>query len=398
MHQRSAGRRHIGGTSSTSVGTAIRLAQSSAEYPTLLLLLRVATAAAVVGGEKKDKWGNRRRIAEDKGEPLRIRGARRLAACGSVDHSHLQSGRLRVGAATAVRRAMTFHFDGDLATAGSHDLHDEASPFDVALQFSFSRLWRLAFFVSSHRPISQPANLPLSPSAARRLSLHMLHRCTRTFAPTLRLRPIRSPLAPLHFAPARNLSLLCPPPSRQPQHHQQPHLSRPFPRAPLLSHRGMSSGVPAAYAPPALLPPALHDGRSALQLYPALVESAARSPASFPFGRFSLPGACVFFATALSYASVNQSPIMAGHVLIMPRSNISRVRDLPPDQLADLWLTAQHVGRVLEDRFGAEALTLGTEAGTAGERGREGEGEGRVPAAISTFAKSRPQRAAGPSR
>lgn len=136
----------------------------------------------------------------------------------------------------------------------------------------------------------------------------------------------------------------------------------------------MSSGVPAAYAPPPLLPPALHDGRSALQVHPALVDAATRSPASFPFGRISLPGACVFFATALSYASVNQSPIMAGHVLIMPRSNIPRVRDLPPDQLCDLWLTAQHVGRVLEDRFGAEALTLGTEAGTAGEGERGGEG------------------------
>jgi bis(5'-adenosyl)-triphosphatase len=90
-------------------------------------------------------------------------------------------------------------------------------------------------------------------------------------------------------------------------------------------------------------------------------------PHLYPFGRIALPASSIFFATPLSFVSVNLSPIMPGHVLVMPRSNIARVTDLPPDQLCDLWLTAQHVGRVFEKEFKAPALTLaiqdGAEAG-----------------------------------
>jgi len=114
-----------------------------------------------------------------------------------------------------------------------------------------------------------------------------------------------------------------------------------------------------------LLPALPHVPGQALQVCPTLMP--APHPHAFPFGRIALPASSIFFVTPLSYVSVNLSPIMPGHVLVMPRSNIPRVTDLPPEQLCDLWLTAQHVGRVFEKEFKASALTLaiqdGVEAG-----------------------------------
>ena len=128
-----------------------------------------------------------------------------------------------------------------------------------------------------------------------------------------------------------------------------------------VAHRNMAST--ATYERPPMLPPSLHDPTQALQLFPALLSLSEHAPPSYPFGRIALPAAGVFFASLLSYVSVNQSPLMAGHVLVMPRSNIARVKDLPEEQVADLWLVAQHVARVFEERFKAEAMTFGQQRG-----------------------------------
>jgi bis(5'-adenosyl)-triphosphatase len=148
-----------------------------------------------------------------------------------------------------------------------------------------------------------------------------------------------------------------------------------FPTRPFVTHRPCSSFLMAAAAETTkpsnvgvtapLLPGAPHSKHAPLQVCPTLMKSP--HPHMYPFGRIALPASSIFFATPLSFVSVNLSPIMPGHVLVMPRSNIARVTDLPPDQLCDLWLTAQHVGRVFEKEFKAPALTLaiqdGAEAG-----------------------------------
>jgi bis(5'-adenosyl)-triphosphatase len=109
------------------------------------------------------------------------------------------------------------------------------------------------------------------------------------------------------------------------------------------------------------------NGDENLQRYPALLPPEQQNPPAYPFGHIQLPATGVFFATPLSYVSVNQSPILPGHVLVMPRSNIQRVHSLSPLELTDLWLTAQHVARVLEYRLHADAMTFaiqdGAEAG-----------------------------------
>lgn len=166
----------------------------------------------------------------------------------------------------------------------------------------------------------------------------MLRRCVTVIAPRtlVSARPTvtlcQSSLTPSHF-PAR---LIAAPSS--------------------LPCRSMSA-VP--YTKPPMLPPSPHDRSQPLQVFPALLPATEHAPATFPFGRIALPAAGVFFATALSYVSVNQSPLMAGHVLVMPRSNQARVKELSEEHLADLWMTAQHVARVFEDRFKAEAITFG---------------------------------------
>ena len=85
------------GTSSASVGTAIRMVQSGAGCLTLRVLQRLAAAeAAAEARNKKQKSGAIAAdyIAEDKGEPIRIRDACRLAAHGSVEQSRFAVGRV----------------------------------------------------------------------------------------------------------------------------------------------------------------------------------------------------------------------------------------------------------------------------------------------------------------
>lgn len=103
------------------------------------------------------------------------------------------------------------------------------------------------------------------------------------------------------------------------------------------------------------------------QTYPALLPVESHRPTAYPFGVISIPATSVFFATRLSYASVNQSPIMPGHVLIMPRSNVPRVHMMRSDEVADIWLTAQHVARVLEERLKAAAMTFAIQDGATTE-------------------------------
>jgi bis(5'-adenosyl)-triphosphatase len=119
-----------------------------------------------------------------------------------------------------------------------------------------------------------------------------------------------------------------------------------------------------------LTSPSPSDGPAApivVQRYPALVPVPEQVPPTYPFAKINLPAAGVCFATRLTYVATNQSPIFPGHVLVMPRSNKERVHQLTPEELSDLWLVAQHVARVFEARFDAQAMTFaiqdGVEAG-----------------------------------
>lgn len=83
----------------------------------------------------------------------------------------------------------------------------------------------------------------------------------------------------------------------------------------------------------------------------------------YSFGPHPIPGSHVFALTPLSYAFVNLKPVVPGHVLVSPLRLVKRFADLSADEVSDLWLLAQRVGRAVEAHYGAGSLTLAIQDG-----------------------------------
>ncbi|KNE65938.1 hypothetical protein AMAG_10226 [Allomyces macrogynus ATCC 38327] len=86
---------------------------------------------------------------------------------------------------------------------------------------------------------------------------------------------------------------------------------------------------------------------------------------SFQFGKWTIPTGEVFFTSRLSYGMVNTKPILPGHVLVVPRRVVQRFTDLTPDEVTDLWMASQAIGRVVEREFRGESLTFAIQDGPA---------------------------------
>jgi bis(5'-adenosyl)-triphosphatase len=67
--------------------------------------------------------------------------------------------------------------------------------------------------------------------------------------------------------------------------------------------------------------------------------------------------------TAHSFAFVNLKPILPGHVLVSPLRRVSRLRDLSPGEVADLFVCVQSVSRMLERVYHATALNVAVQDG-----------------------------------
>ncbi|NWX32827.1 FHIT triphosphatase, partial [Notiomystis cincta] len=76
------------------------------------------------------------------------------------------------------------------------------------------------------------------------------------------------------------------------------------------------------------------------------------------FGQHLLKPSVVFLRTELSFALVNRRPVLPGHVLVCPLRPVERFRDLCPEEVADLFQTAQRVGSVVEQHFCGTSLTF----------------------------------------
>ncbi|XP_005951914.3 bis(5'-adenosyl)-triphosphatase [Haplochromis burtoni] len=89
--------------------------------------------------------------------------------------------------------------------------------------------------------------------------------------------------------------------------------------------------------------------------------------ATLRFGQHLIKLSAVFLQTELSFALVNRKPVVPGHVLVCPLRPVERFRDLRPDELADLFSTAQRVANLVEKHFNATSITItiqdGPEAG-----------------------------------
>ena len=62
-------------------------------------------------------------------------------------------------------------------------------------------------------------------------------------------------------------------------------------------------------------------------------------------------------------AFVNLKPLLPGHVLVSPRRVVPRLSDLSQDEVADLFVTVQRVGRMVERVFNASSLNIAMQDG-----------------------------------
>ncbi|XP_078103677.1 bis(5'-adenosyl)-triphosphatase isoform X2 [Sander vitreus] len=81
------------------------------------------------------------------------------------------------------------------------------------------------------------------------------------------------------------------------------------------------------------------------------------------FGQHFIKASAVFLQTELSFALVNRKPVVPGHVLVCPLRPVERFRDLRPDEVADLFSTAQRVANLVEKHFNATSLTIAIQDG-----------------------------------
>ncbi|KAL8447745.1 hypothetical protein Emag_004206 [Eimeria magna] len=86
-------------------------------------------------------------------------------------------------------------------------------------------------------------------------------------------------------------------------------------------------------------------------------------PENQTFGPWPIPANQIFLLSPLSYATVNLKPVLPGHVLVIPRRKVERMRDLTPEEIADLYQAVQAVGELLERRHSRKALTISTQDG-----------------------------------
>jgi bis(5'-adenosyl)-triphosphatase len=83
------------------------------------------------------------------------------------------------------------------------------------------------------------------------------------------------------------------------------------------------------------------------------------------FGPWPISHNEIFFNSAHSYGIVNIKPVVPGHVLVLPKRITSRFHDLSKEEVRDLWLSAQEIGKVIEREYAAESLTLTIQDGTS---------------------------------
>ncbi|KAG1704548.1 hypothetical protein DVH05_005479 [Phytophthora capsici] len=86
-------------------------------------------------------------------------------------------------------------------------------------------------------------------------------------------------------------------------------------------------------------------------------------PAGRCFGPFRVLFSQVFYESSLSFALVNLKPIVPGHVLVVPKRPVGRFEMLDQDEVSDLWISAQLIGKQIEQHYGASSLTFAIQDG-----------------------------------
>jgi bis(5'-adenosyl)-triphosphatase len=95
--------------------------------------------------------------------------------------------------------------------------------------------------------------------------------------------------------------------------------------------------------------------------------SAVTATKTFVFGQHRAAVSQFFFRSrsGLTRALTNLKPVVPGHVLVIPARRTSRFSDLTQEEVADLWLSVQRIGPVVQKHVGATAVTLVIQDGAA---------------------------------
>lgn len=88
---------------------------------------------------------------------------------------------------------------------------------------------------------------------------------------------------------------------------------------------------------------------------------------TYIFGRFPLHPDQIFYESEYSVGICNIAPTIPGHVLVIPKRSVARMKDLTAAEITDLFQSVQRVGNVIESHWQATSLTVtlqdGKEAG-----------------------------------
>ncbi|MED6118709.1 hypothetical protein PIB30_005181 [Stylosanthes scabra] len=82
------------------------------------------------------------------------------------------------------------------------------------------------------------------------------------------------------------------------------------------------------------------------------------APEYYDFGPYKIHHSSVFYTNDLCFAFVNLRPAVPGHILLKWSREAKRVADLTAEEITDLWMIAQKVGRQLESYHKASSLTF----------------------------------------
>ncbi|KAI9490775.1 HIT-like domain-containing protein [Zychaea mexicana] len=77
----------------------------------------------------------------------------------------------------------------------------------------------------------------------------------------------------------------------------------------------------------------------------------------YQFGPHTITESQVFFKSKYSLGLVNLKPITPGHVLVISRRVVPRLRDLNTEEATDMMLSAQKIGNVVEKQYQCTSLT-----------------------------------------
>lgn len=105
------------------------------------------------------------------------------------------------------------------------------------------------------------------------------------------------------------------------------------------------------------------DRRAGTAAAPASGQGQPKVKHCQPFGPVCIDQSQVFYQSEHAIGLVNIKPVLPGHVLVISRRRCPRFIDLSSEEVTDLWLSAQQIGRSLEQAHGGTSLTLAIQDG-----------------------------------